>query len=138
MNLRKIASLASVALLALALVSCSTMRRAGKDLGVTALSPAIILYGGFTDGYAHSQEITNGLGGSGATQVIALPFTTAFGLVKHTWWVVIHVADFVVFPIYGAADLHPYGPEIEPLDYYTGTIFDRTASGTDADSGQDR
>ena len=137
MNLRKTTFLA-VAFLALALTSCGTVRRAGKDLGVVALSPVIVPYGGFTDGFTSAQEVAEGLGGGGATQVLALPFTASYQVVKHFVWTVIHAVDFFAFPIYGAADLHPHGPEIEPLDYYTGTIFDDPnwgRSGTDPESG---
>ena len=40
----------------------------------------------------------------------------------------------------GAAELHPYGPEIMPLDFYQGTVFDTWAKkgkkGTDAETGE--
>ena len=138
MTLRKSFPLAWTVLLALVLTSCGTARRAGKDASVVLLSPVIIPYGGFTDGFTAAKEVRQGLEGSGATEVLAMPFTTAYHLVKHTLWGVFHLIDFVAFPIYGAAELHPNGPEIEPLDYYTGTIFDKepSKSGTDAESGE--
>ncbi len=137
MNLRKPTFLALTAVFALTLASCGTMRRAGKDAGVVLFSPIIIPYGGFTDGFNGAQGVRKGLDGTGATEVLALPFTTTYHLVKHTLWAVIHLVDFVVFPIYGAAELHPNGPEIEPLDSYTGTIFDsNSAKATDPESGE--
>ena len=35
------------------------------------------------------------------------------------------------------ADLHPYGPEIKPLDIYTGTIFDYESDSEDDSAGAD-
>lgn len=138
MTLRKTRPFAFAVILALGLSACGSARRAGKDISVVALSPVIIPYGGFTDGFTAAKEVRDGLDGGPAAQVLALPFTTAFHLGKHAVWSVIHALDFVGFPIYGAAELHPYGPEVQPLDYYTGTIFDKPedrASSTDAESG---
>ena len=140
MSLRK-TSLIAVVIVAFSLASCGTVRRAGKDASMVLLSPAVVAYGGFTDGYTSSQEVRDGLGGGAATQVVALPFTTLYHLGKHLVWTGVHLLDFVRFPIYGAAELHPSGPEIEPLDYYTGTIFDNPdfgQSGTDPESGEQR
>ena len=138
MNLRK-TLIAAVAVLSIPLASCGTTRRAGKDLGIVVTSPILIPYAGFTDGFANAGEVADGLclGASPGYELLSIPFTTLFGLVKHTFLVGIHAIDFFAFPIYGAAELHPYGPEVEPLDYYEGTLFDRddTPSGTDAETG---
>ena len=129
--------IASVVLMALVLSSCGTARRAGKDLGIVASFPVLIPYGGFTDGFTTAQEVTEGLDGGAATQIVVMPFTVGYGLLKHAFYTVVHAVDFFVFPVYGAAELHPYGPEIEPLDYYTGTWFDSdNKAGTDAESGE--
>ncbi len=140
MNLRK-SFVAAAVLLALTLSSCGTMRRAGKDLGIVVASPILIPYAGFADGFTDAKNVGEGLG-PGATptyEVLVIPFSTAWGLIKHTFFVALHAVDFVAFPIYGAAELYPYGPEIEPLDYYSGTPFDREPdekSGTDAETGE--
>ena len=103
------------------------------------MAPVLIPYGGFTDGFTSANEVADGLDGGSATQLMALPFTTTYHLFKHLCYGVIHALDFVAFPIYGAAELHPYGPEVEPLDFYTGTWFDENGqSGTDPQTGEDR
>lgn len=139
MNARKLTILTLIAFLGLSLTSCGTARRAGKDAAVTLLSPGIILYGGGVDGFTSAQEVREGLGGGVFTEVLTLPPAFAIHAVKHTFIVAAHAVDFVLSPVYGVAELHPYGPEVEPLDYYTGTIFDKEeggASGTDAQSGE--
>jgi len=144
LNLRKI-FLASAVLLVTVLPSCQSTNRAGKDLFITAASPFVILYGGFTDGYVAGQNIDSGSGGGTIVSFITYPFTITYHLIRHTFMVTHYALDFVGFPIYGAAELHPNGPEIMPLDYYTGTWFDENAeawakeksehSGTDAETG---
>jgi hypothetical protein len=136
--LRKTLVVSALLAVVLGTSSCGSMRRAGKDLGIVAVSPLLIPYGGFTDGFSSAQAIANGMGAGAATEVLVMPFTASWHLVKHALLGVVHAVDFVFLPIYGAAELHPYGPEIEPLDYYTGTIFDRAEdkSGTDAETGE--
>lgn len=139
MNLRK-TTLAALVLTALALTSCGTGRRAGKDLFIAVTSPAMWFYGGGTDGYTHAQEVRQGLGAGAATEVVVFPFTFVGHAIKHAFYGLVHAGDFILTPLYGLAELHPYGPEIEPLDIYTGTFFDESdeASGTDAESGETR
>lgn len=141
MNLRKITTIAIV-FLALSLSSCGTVRRAGKDLFLGIGTPVLMIYGGGTDAAATAGEVKDGLGGSAATEFLATVFSFPFHAIKHGFYGLVHVGDFFLFPIYGVAELHPYGPEIEPLDYYTGTWFDKNedddgGSGTDAESGED-
>ena len=83
-------------------------------------------------------EIAEGHGGGSGVEFVAMPFTVASHLLKHLFYVGHHFVDVFAFPVYAAADLHPYGPEIQPLDYYSGTPFDRPAgkSGTDAETGE--
>jgi predicted small secreted protein len=138
LNLRKITFAASVLLL-LMLSSCGTVRRAGKDFSVAALSWAVIPYGAATDAYATAQDVRDGLGAGATTQVFAAIPAFLYHAIKHTIYVGVHVVDFVLFPAYGAAELHPYGPDIQPLDIYTGTWFDTepgSRSGTDAQTGE--
>ncbi|PIE21921.1 MAG: hypothetical protein CSA62_15000 [Planctomycetota bacterium] len=108
----------------LSLSSCGTARRAAKDASVVALSPAIILYGAGTDGVVDAQNMQAGLEWGDATQAVFLPFTFLWNGVVHSAKVLVHGVDFLLFPAYGVAELHPAGPEIEPLQIYTGTFFD--------------
>lgn len=139
MNLRK-TTLAALVLIAVALSSCGTGRRAGKDLFIAVTSPAMVFYGGGTDGYTAAQEVRAGLGAGAVTEVIVFPFTFLGHAIKHGFYGLVHAGDFILTPLYGLAELHPYGPEIEPIDIYTGTFFDHAedGSGTDAESGEQR
>jgi predicted small secreted protein len=141
LNARK-ALVAIFALLMVSLASCGTARRAGKDAFVGALTvvPLLPLYGGATDGYTSARKVRDGLHGGAAVEVIAFPFTFFYHFVEHAVYGVIHIIDLPLCALYGAAELHPYGPEIRPLDFYTGTFFDypsdQGASGIDATSGE--
>lgn len=139
MNLRS-ASLCALLLLFGSLSSCGTVRRAGKDLSIAVLSPAVVLYGAATDSIGTAQEAREALGGGPVMETITIPFAFLWRGFVHTIYCTVHAADFFLFPVYGLAELHPYGPEIEPLDFYTGTWFDRdekAESGTDPQSGED-
>jgi hypothetical protein len=120
------------------LTSCGTMRRAGKDLMLGVGTPVLMVYGGATDGYTSAQSVRTGLDSGSAVEVLAFPFTFAYHALEHGIYGVVHIVDFFFFPFYGAAEIHPYGPEIKPLDFYQGTWFDKAAdkSGTDAESGE--
>ncbi len=133
----KLHKLSIVVILALTLSSCGTMRRAGKDLSVAVMSPGIMLYGGGVDGLQAAKEVREGLGGGALTEIVVLPPAFAFHAVKHLAYGFVHAADFFLFPFYGMADLHPYGPEIKPLDIYTGTIFDYESDSEDDSAGAD-
>ena len=131
------ALLGAASLLPLTITSCGTANRMGKDLSVTALSPAIALYGGATDGYAAAKAIGNGFGENAGVEVVALPFTFLWHTVKHVAYCGYHALDFVLFPAYGLAELNPNGPDVKPLDIYSGTIFDKKpGASTDAESGE--
>ena len=125
---------------ALFLASCGATRRAGKDLTMVVLSPGLVLYGGGSDAAATATDMRTGMGAGAGTEVLVMPIAFVFHAVKHAIYAGVHAVDFVLYPFYGAADLNPYGPDIEPLDIYTGTWFDETdssdSSGTDADSGE--
>jgi hypothetical protein len=113
------------------------MRRAGKDAFIGVLSLPLIVYGGATDGYASAKAVRTGMESGSAMEVLAFPFTFTYHALKHTLYWGIHVVDFCFTPAYGLAEMHPYGPEIRPLDFYQGTWFDvPTKSGTDAQSGE--
>ncbi len=124
MNLRRLAGFALLALL-FALPSCGTVNRAGKDLGIVVTSPFVILYGAGVDGLSTAKEAREGMNGGAATEVLVFIPAVLFHGVKHALYVVLHAIDFCLFPFYGITELHPYGREVEPLDYYTGTIFDK-------------
>ena len=139
MNARK-ALLTVSALLVTTLASCGTTARACKDLtvGVLTVIPVIPLYGGATDGMASAQNVRAGMDSGAGVEVLALPFTFTYHFLEHLGHGIIHILDFCAFPAYGLAELHPYGPEIKPLDTYQGTWFDSWVkkSGTDAESGE--
>ncbi|MFM1871874.1 MAG: hypothetical protein RL398_1296 [Planctomycetota bacterium] len=128
-------ALLAVSLLATTLVSCGTARRAGKDIMLGVGTPVLMLYGGATDGYTTAREVREGMDGSGVIEVVAFPFTFTYNAVKHGVYGLIHLVDLPLCLLYGPAELHPHGPEIEPLDFYQGTMFDKTSS-TDAESGE--
>ncbi|HLU38441.1 MAG TPA: hypothetical protein VK081_03595, partial [Planctomycetota bacterium] len=139
LNLRK-AALTTFALLALSLTGCDTVRRAGKDLTVAVLSPGIVLYGAATDSISTTEQAREALGGGAVMQTVTLPFAFLWRGVVHTLYCAAHAVDFVFFPVYGLADLHPNGPKIEPLDFYQGTWFDRdpeARSTTDMQTGEE-
>lgn len=121
------------------MASCGTLNRAGKDAFLFAISPALIIYGGATDGYTSAQSVRTGIEGGGATEVLAFPFTFLYHAFEHTIYGVAHLIDLPLCLLYGPAELHPNGPEVMPLDLYQGTLFDKWAAkkkGTDAESGE--
>ena len=138
MSFRKI-SLFGFAVLMLALASCGTARRTGKDAFVVVASPVLIPYGAATDGYTSAKEVRDGLDGGPSAEVLAFLPAFVFHTVKHTFYVLLHAVDLPLNLFYGLAELHPYGPEITPLDYYTNTWFDRPEdrkSAIEAESGE--
>ena len=138
MNLRKF-TLSALVLLALTLTSCNSMRRVGKDAWITVTTPVNMIYGGGTDGYTSARQVREGLGAGVATEVVVMPFTFLGHAIKHLFFGVVHLVDIPALLIYGPAELHPYGPDIQPLDYYTGTWFDHhEAPEIDAESGESR
>ncbi len=140
MNARN-ALLSVSALIATSLASCGTLNRAGKDLMLGVGTPVLMVYGGATDGATSAQNVRAGLDSGSAVEVLAFPFTFLYHALEHGMYGVVHLIDLPLCLFYGAAELHPYGPEIMPLDIYEGTMFDRWAEehrrrGTDAESGQ--
>ena len=139
MNARK-ALLSVSTLLALTFTSCGTVNRAGKDLMLGVGTPVLMIYGGATDGYASSQSVSDGLGSGGVMQVVSFPFTFFYHALEHGIYGIVHLVDLPLCLFYGPAELHPYGPEVMPLDIYQGTWFDTWADkskhGTDAESGE--
>jgi len=129
--------IAAGAIVMIALASCGTARRAGKDLFIGVSSPVLIIYGGATDGYTSAKSVRKGLDGGTVVEVLSFPFTFTYHAISHLVHCVIHVIDLPLCLFYGAAELAPNGPEIQPLDYYQGTWFDKPSkSGTDAESGE--
>ncbi|MEO6593881.1 MAG: hypothetical protein ABIP94_03915 [Planctomycetota bacterium] len=137
MNARK-ALIAVSVLSTVALTSCGTVRRAGKDLFLGIGTPVLAIYGGSTDGVVSAKSVRSGLDSGPAVEVLAFPFTFAYHAFEHTIYGIVHLLDFFAFPFYGLAELAPNGPKITPLDFYTGTWFDRPSdrSGTDAQTGE--
>ena len=141
MSLRKFTTTATV-FLALTLAGCGTFRRAGKDLVLGVGTPVLMLYGGGTDAATSATAVKDGMEGSAATEALTTAISFPFHAIKHGFYGLIHAGDFLLFPIYGLAELHPYGPEIKPLDDYTGTWFaededyEPAPSGTDAETGE--
>lgn len=141
MNARK--ALLSVSLLATTLTSCGTLNRAGKDLFLGVGTPVLMIYGGATDGATSAQNVRKGLESGASVEVLAFPFTFLYHAIEHGIYGIIHIIDLPMCLFYGAAELHPYGPEIKPLDIYQGTWFDtwaekrsKSKKGTDAESGE--
>lgn len=142
MNLRKI-TLATLAVCALFLTSCGmgASKRLGKDVTIGVLSPGLVFYGGATDAYADSEDIAEGLGGGSITQFFTFPPLFLYHGLKHGIYGIIHILDIIGTPAYYLAEMHPYGPDVQPLDIYTGTWFDDEPaddSATDAETGERR
>ena len=140
MNARKVLLSAS-ALLATTLTSCGTLNRAGKDLFLGVGTPILMIYGGSTDGVTSAKNVQEGMGSGDAVGALAFPFTFLYHAFEHTIYAVVHVVDLPFCLFYGLAELHPNGPEVKPLDFYQGTIFDKESDkagkrGTDAETGE--
>ena len=123
------------------LPGCGTVRRAGKDLTVVATCPALIPYAAATDAASTAQEVRKGLDSGPAIEVVSFVPAFFFHAIKHAFYVVVHAGDFFLSPLWGLAELHPSGPEIEPLDYYNNTWFDKKdddSRRTDMQSGEPR
>jgi hypothetical protein len=128
-------------LLLTTLTSCGTLNRAGKDLVLGVGTPVLMVYGGATDGVDSAQNVREGLGSGGGVEVLAFPFTFGYHALEHFIYGVVHLVDLPLCLFYGAAELHPSGPEVKPLDIYQGTWFDswyaeNRKQGTDAESGE--
>jgi hypothetical protein len=141
------------ALLTIGLISasCGSLRRLGKDALITVTSPVVILYGGATDGWIDAENVFDNFKQDERDGIIPIPvidkptrilsfivfpITFLFESGKHFYYCARHAFDIFLFPFYGLTELHPYGPEIEPLDIYTGTIFDKKSDRrTDAQTG---
>ncbi|MFY9345192.1 MAG: hypothetical protein WAT39_22070 [Planctomycetota bacterium] len=131
-------SKATLVLCAATLVSlsaCGTAKRFGKDAFIVVGCPVIIPYAAANDAVESSMSIGKGLGGGAAVEVITLPFTFFYHTIEHSLYTVVHALDGCCFPLYGCAEISPFGPEIKPLDFYNGTWFDKEPASTDAMSG---
>ena len=132
------ALLAITLLVAVSLTSCGSFRRLGKDITFgTAGLVVMPIYGGAVDGYDSSRGIRGGLQEDSRVEVITLPFTFLYHGLKHLVYCGAHTVDIFLFPIYGVAELSGLSGDVEPLDIYTNTIFDKQPdSSTDAESGE--
>ena len=128
--------LAAIVLMGLS-CSCGTLHRAGKDLVLGVGAPALMVYDGAADGLTTSRNVREGIGGGALVQGVAFPFTFAIHAIEHGVYGITHLVDLPLCPIYGALELYPYGPHIEPLNIYRETWFDdaaaRQRSGTAAE-----
>lgn len=131
-------------LAATTLTSCGTLNRAGKDaaIGICTIIPVLPIYGGATDGATSAQNVRSGLGSGAGTEVLAFPFTFLYHGIEHFCYGLVHIIDLPLCLFWGAAELHPHGPEVKPIDTYQGTWFDtwaeKHAKKTDAESGEAR
>ena len=116
------------------------MNRAGKDIMLGVATPALMIYGGVTDGMQTSQNIRTGLGSGATVEVLSLPFTFGYHAIEHAIYGVTHLVDLPMCVLYAAAEVFPAGPEVKPLDIYQGTWFDspvgHSYASTDAESGE--
>lgn len=129
--------LSVLATLTVLLASCGTFHRAGKDALLGVGAPVLMAYGGATDGLATSRAIREGTGCSATAQVAVLPFTTFYHVLEHGIYGVAHLVDLGLCPLYGALEVAPFGPEIEPLDLYGGTVFDEWAASAKVGRGRE-
>jgi hypothetical protein len=123
---------------------------------ITGLSPAVIIYGAATDGWSDAEEFFDNYEPDHRARfplpqvpmvpipsthrapfdpinwtmaVFALPITVTYNAIKHTYYCARHAVDLFYTPVYVLASFHS-GSSVEPLDLYTGTIFDRAPSTT--------
>ena len=143
----------SVLTAAMLTTSCGSLRRLGKDVFIVGTSPLIVLYGAATDGWGDSESFFKNYDPDNRKRmplpqigfadplillhhelpvdpvnwplaILAFPVTFLLNAVKHTYYCARYAFDIVAFPAFGLAELHPNGPVVEPLDIYSGTIFD--------------
>ena len=110
-----------------------SLNRAGKDLFIVAASPGILPYGASTDAAVDARTIQEGLGANEFWQVAFFPFTFAYRSLDHGFSIGIHAVDFLASPFYILADANNFGPDIKPLQIYSGTIFDPDPSADEGD-----
>ncbi|MCB9877312.1 MAG: hypothetical protein H6835_06890 [Planctomycetes bacterium] len=116
-------------LLSLCLGACGTLNRAGKDLAIGVASPVLMLWNGASDGVATAGMVRESAGAGWVVQAAVTPFTCVFHVIEHGCYGLVHVVDLPLCVVYGAASqLYPAGHEVEPLDIYQGTWFDRWAA----------
>jgi len=136
----KLKSLAAVLVSSLLLMSagCKSFRRGAKDLTIVAGSPIIVPYGAFTDAFADTKGIQEGLGAGDAVGVFVMPFATVWRLIDHTFHApIVHSLDLVKTPLWGVFyELpnidDPSKVDLEPLHIYdTGWDWLEGRSGKD-------
>lgn len=127
-----------LAAVVLSLTSCNTMRRLGKDLYVAVPGlVSVVPMAACADSYRDATATQEGYQTGGVTQVLSFPLFMVWNTVKHLGYWGVHVVDIPMNLFYGISEASSFGPEIEPLDYYQATWFDKqeNGSGTDAESG---
>lgn len=117
----KLLKASAVGILLLAVFSapgCGTTKRFITDIGVVGTSPYLVIVGGSTDAVSDIQEVDDALDAGPVAQVVAFPFFFLWHGTKHLIYSAIHLVDAPLCVFYGAAETHPDGPEIKPLDFY--------------------
>jgi predicted small secreted protein len=128
-----------LAAVVLSLTSCNTMRRLGKDLYVAGPGlVTVVPMAACADSYRDATATQKGYETGGVTQVLSFPLFLIWNTVKHLGYWGVHVIDIPLNVFYGISEASSFGPEIEPLDYYQSTWFDKgdSAKSTDAESGE--
>ena len=117
--------------------SCGTMRRLGKDAYISVISPVLVPAAAAADSYRDATATREGYQTGAVTEVLSFPLFFVWNAIKHTGYCLVHAVDIPMNLGYGVSELIDLGPEIEPIDYYQNTWFDRqTSGGTNAESGE--
>ncbi|MHC4078527.1 MAG: hypothetical protein ACYST0_08840 [Planctomycetota bacterium] len=109
------------------------------DVGVGVSAPVLFFVGGSTDAVNDIQQVDEALDAGPFAQVAAFPFYFLWHGTKHGLYAFIHLLDAPMCVFYGAAELHPEGPEIRPLDFYQfwpPWFSESEHGGTDFESGE--
>ena len=118
MKLLKASAIGILLLAIFSTPSCGTAKRFVTDVSVGVSSPVLVVVGGSADAIVDIQEVDKGLNAGPFAQVIAFPFFFLWNGTKHLIYSAIHIIDAPLCIFYGAAEVHPNGPEVKPLDYY--------------------
>ena len=135
----KVLLVAVLTALVFSATSCGTWRRLGKDVYITAISPLLIPAAAAADSYRDATATREGYQTGAITEVLSFPLFFMWNTVKHAGYCFVHLLDIPLNLYYGASEMMQLGPEIEPIDYYQSTWFDKRsglAGGTNAESGE--
>lgn len=139
LKLLKASAIGILLLSVMSLPGCGTTKRFITDVGVGLSSPVLVVVGGSTDAVSDIQEVDEALDAGPFAQVAAFPLYFLWHGTKHLVYSAVHVGDALLCPLYAAAELHPAGPEIAPLDFYEfwpPWFGESKEGGTDFESGE--